>query len=124
MSESVLTDHHDTTELSTTLPIQQDESSTDGDDFVGVRTDNTNETPANNTTQNGFGTTSRKESASSKRSVCRNFSLDFEYKFSSSHLHQVMTNEVNYLMKLVLMLIVIIEKSQLYLDVHHVVNHQ
>ncbi|CAF3956697.1 unnamed protein product [Rotaria sp. Silwood2] len=43
MSESVLLDHHDPVEQSSPLPIQQDESSTDGDDLGGLqaRTNNT-----------------------------------------------------------------------------------
>jgi hypothetical protein len=82
MSESVLIDHHDTTELPSTLPIQQDESSTEDDDdtdFEGFSTNNKSITPVNTTKQMGldetvrFGATPRIESRSSKKSVCRKF---------------------------------------------------
>jgi nanoRNase/pAp phosphatase (c-di-AMP/oligoRNAs hydrolase) len=63
MSESILIDHHDTSELPSTLPVQQDENSTDEDDFDGIQT--------NNIKQNSSDAKARVESSSSKRSVCR-----------------------------------------------------
>jgi hypothetical protein len=79
ISESALVDHHDPTEFPSTLPIQQNESSTDEDDSTINNTNRTfddNQQPLNTNKQNTFdettrfGTTPRIESSLSKRSVC------------------------------------------------------
>ena len=157
MSESALID---STEQPSNLPIQQDASSTDGDDLYSIqskpnntvnnnneestdqlpqdslsqrqenntnsslnddffnsktRTVDDNQRPSSTKNQNRldestpFGTTSPKPSASRKQSVCVNL-FQFKYIFVFSHQHLAMKNEANYLMKLVLILIEIIEK--------------
>ncbi len=80
MSESTLIDHHKSNEQSSPLPIRQDESISDGDDFFNTKTATMNDDhqrPSSSIKQNGldettnFGTTSptRVRSGSSKRSI-------------------------------------------------------
>lgn len=84
MSASALIDHHDTNEQLSTLPIQQDENSTDDNDFDGIpsisKNIDNNQRPLSTNKQNNLENISRIKSTSSKRSVCCIFISKFNLK--------------------------------------------